>query len=164
MLVHQHGLDTAVDAIFSVNWAFYSDLTEHTIQQDDREMVRTRRQTIARWVLFLRTNTPYEHPHGSCVSPDLLLCTTICLGSFVGAIGWMASMARISISACLVTVLAYSVVWVRGGVALDRIASRLAFTSPTRDFWPFVSAKQLGCARDTPTFLTGVEHKNSPTA
>lgn len=54
--------DPAVMAIFSKGaWHLYSDLREYHLTGRD-ELDETTRSEVARWVLFLKTDLPYEWP------------------------------------------------------------------------------------------------------
>jgi len=55
-------LDPAIDAVFSGGaWFLYSDLSEYRLIGRHR-LPRTAKSEIARWVLFLKTDLPYEWP------------------------------------------------------------------------------------------------------
>ena len=54
--------DPAIDALFSGGaWFLYSDLSEYRLI-DKHRLPRAATSEIARWVLFLRTDLPYEWP------------------------------------------------------------------------------------------------------
>ena len=58
----RHSHDAAVRQVFSEGaWNLYSDLREYCLTGSDR-LSDTARTEVARWILFLKTNLPYEWP------------------------------------------------------------------------------------------------------
>ena len=57
--------DPAIRAIESTIWCFYDDLTEHSLQ-GPFALAPQMKRVMARWIVFLHTNEPYEWPNIAC--------------------------------------------------------------------------------------------------
>ena len=66
--------DTAVDQVYCELWAGYCDFREHYVGIK-HGMPRDSRRTAARWIMFLRSNRPYEYPTYGCLPILISICT-----------------------------------------------------------------------------------------
>jgi hypothetical protein len=73
--------DTAIREVFSKGaWMLYSDLHEYRFA-DSNKLDDTTKTEIARWILFLKTELPYEWPINSVLqSTGMLLANLLTLG------------------------------------------------------------------------------------
>jgi hypothetical protein len=55
-------LDEASDKVYCELWYYYSDVREHRMGRE-RGMTREGRRTAARWIMFLKSNRPFEYRH-----------------------------------------------------------------------------------------------------
>jgi len=55
-------MDEASDKVYCELWKCYCDVREHRMGKT-RGMTREGRRLTARWIMFLKTNRPYEYRH-----------------------------------------------------------------------------------------------------
>lgn len=66
--VHFKSMDPAIRGVFFGGpWGLYSDLCEHRLNGVDK-LPDALRKEAARWILFLRSDLPYEWPKASAIA------------------------------------------------------------------------------------------------
>lgn len=68
--------DPAINAIFSAGWSLYSDLWSYRLR-DHHRLPRATKSEVARWILFLKTETPYEWPVLKGISDFFLILSSL---------------------------------------------------------------------------------------
>src|SRR5262245_13862416 len=66
-LVLRRSGDAGLNAVKGAAWTLYSDLETH-LAEGRYALTRTQKKDVARWILFLRSDTDYAYPQRS---PDV---------------------------------------------------------------------------------------------
>lgn len=153
--------DDSVWDIYKVVWHLYCDIREHRMTDPDRRQPAHVRRVVARFVVFLRSDTagiapdfaPIHEPVDFRLTVPAMLAGMILLAS--AAVAWFASATPLAV--CLVfsgwLLIGFASLGEPGMVPTAMLA-RL-FSPQSTECWPFVSEDALHTASRRPTFLHG---------
>lgn len=154
--------DSACAAVFDVVWHFYSDVTPHKMRGRYR-LPRELRKIVARWVLFLRSESLFhpldqssettEPAHARVPAFELVIAW--CLGWLGMTVASLCGWWTVSAACAAYLAFLWLGTWVSGGVCLNPQAVNAAFANDGNNIWPFPNEQAFAQACQTAGFLNG---------